>query len=78
MRERMEQSAVRLLKNIFRVGLFENPYVNQAETTETVGKPEFMKAGYDAQLKSIVMLKNKNMISTDLLFVIILLLHGKI
>ena len=59
MRARMEQSAVRLLRNIFRVGLFENPYLNPAETKNIVGKPDYMKAGFDAQLKSIVMLKNK-------------------
>ncbi len=60
MRARMEQSAVRLLKNIFRVGLFENPYLNIENTKQTVGKAEFMKAGYEAQLKSIVMLKNND------------------
>lgn len=59
MRARMEQSAVRLLRNIFRVGVFENPYLNIEETKATVGKPEFMKAGYEAQLQSIVMLKNQ-------------------
>ena len=59
MRTRMEQSAVRLLKNIFRVGLFENPYLDVDNTKKTVGKPEFMKEGYEAQLKSIVLLKNK-------------------
>ncbi len=58
MRKRFEESAVRLLKNIFRVGLFENPYLDVQSTTATVGKPEYMAAGYDAQLKSIVMLKN--------------------
>jgi beta-glucosidase len=60
MRSRMEQSAIRLLKNIFRVGLFENPYLNAEETKKIVGNGEFMKAGYDAQLKSIILLKNKN------------------
>ena len=60
MRARMEQSAVRLLKNIFRVGLFENPYLNPEVTKVVTGNIEFMKAGYDAQLKSIVMLKNKD------------------
>ncbi|WP_278035700.1 glycoside hydrolase family 3 protein [Flavobacterium nitratireducens] len=60
MRQRFEQSAVRLLLNIFRVGLFENPYLDIEETNATIGKPEFMKAGYQAQLKSIVLLKNKN------------------
>ncbi|KAF0233375.1 MAG: hypothetical protein FD181_3802, partial [Prolixibacteraceae bacterium] len=59
MRQRFEQSAVRLLRNIFRVGLFENPYLDVAETEKTVGNPEFMKAGFEAQLKSVVMLKNK-------------------
>jgi len=59
MRERFEQSADRLLKNIFRVGLFENPYLDVAQTKSIVGNPEFMKAGYEAQLKSVVMLKNK-------------------
>ena len=57
-RARMEQSAVRLLRNIFQVGVFENPYLNPEQTKATVGKPEFMKAGYEAQLKSIVLLKN--------------------
>ncbi len=58
MRARFEQSAVRLLRNIFRVGLFENPYLDIAYTKATVGKPAFMTAGYNAQLKSIVLLKN--------------------
>ncbi len=57
-RERFEQSARRLLLNVFRVGLFENPYLDPAESQKTVGNPEFMKAGYEAQLKSVVMLKN--------------------
>lgn len=59
MRERFEQSAVRLLRNIFQVGLFENPYLDPNESTKTVGNAEFMQAGYEAQLKSIVLLKNK-------------------
>jgi beta-glucosidase len=59
MRKRIEQSAVRLLKNIFRTGLFENPYVSAEVTKSVVGNPSFMKAGYAAQLKSVVMLKNK-------------------
>jgi beta-glucosidase len=59
MRARFEQSAVRLLRNIFRTGLFENPYLDPEATKAVVGNPEFMNAGYAAQLKSIVMLKNK-------------------
>ena len=59
-RARFEESAVRLLTNIFRTGLFENPYLDVAETTKIVGKSEFMDAGFQAQLRSIVMLKNTN------------------
>lgn len=59
MRKRMEQSAVRLLRNIFRVGLFENPYLDPVKSEHIVGNPGFMKIGYDAQLRSIVMLKNR-------------------
>lgn len=57
-RARFEQSAVRLLMNIFRTGLFENPYVDPAAATALVGNPSFMRQGYDAQLKSVVLLKN--------------------
>ncbi len=57
-RERFETSAVRLLMNSFRTGLFENPYCDPDEATATVGNPDFMAAGYEAQLKSVVMLKN--------------------
>lgn len=60
MRARMERSAVRLLRNIFQVGLFENPYLDVEETKAIVGNADFMKAGYEAQLKSVVMLKNKD------------------
>lgn len=60
MRQRFEQSAVRLLLNVFRVGLFENPYLDPNASKAIVGKPEFMKAGYEAQLKSIVLLKNQH------------------
>jgi len=59
MRKRFEQSAVRLLRNIFNTGLFENPYLDPAVTKSVVGNPEFMMAGYEAQLKSVVLLKNK-------------------
>nr|AGS53296.1 beta-glucosidase [uncultured bacterium contig00013] len=62
MRKRMELSAIRLLRNIFRVGLFENPYLDPVESERTVGHGDFMRKGYDAQLRSIVLLKNKNSI----------------
>ena len=59
MRERMEQSAARILRLMFRVGLFENPYLNPEESEKIVGAPEFVKAGQEAQRKSVVLLKNR-------------------
>ena len=58
--KRFRESAERLLLNFFRVGVFENPYVDPKHTAEVVGCQEFVAEGYDAQLKSIVMLKNHN------------------
>ena len=58
MRARFERSARRLLLNIFRTGLFENPYVDVERTKKVVGNPEFMQRGYEQQLKSVVMIKN--------------------
>lgn len=55
---RFRDSARRLLLNSFRTGLFENPYLDPDVSSELVGNPEFMKKGYQAQLKSVVMVKN--------------------
>ena len=57
-RQRFEQSARRLLLNVFRVGLFEHPYLDPEASENIVGNPQFMREGYEAQLKSVVMLKN--------------------
>lgn len=57
-RARFERSAVRLLMNMFRTGLFENPYTDPDEAEKVVGCPEYMQKGYEAQLRSVVMLKN--------------------
>lgn len=59
MDRRFQTSAVRLLRNIFQLGLFENPYLDVAQSVREVGNPIDKAAGYQAQLKSIVMLKNK-------------------
>ncbi|MGM9790719.1 MAG: glycoside hydrolase family 3 protein [Candidatus Cryptobacteroides sp.] len=58
--ERFRKSARRLLMNMFRTGLFDNPYVDPARTEMLVGCPEYMAKGLNAQLRSVVMLKNRN------------------
>ena len=55
---RFRESAKRILMNSFRTGLFENPYLDPEASQALVGKPEFMEKGYQAQLKSVVMVKN--------------------
>ena len=57
---RFRASAKRLLMNSFRTGLFENPYLDPVVSAEIVGKPEYMEKGYQAQLKSVVMVKNSD------------------
>ena len=57
--ERFRRSGYRLLLNIFRTGLFENPYLDLEKSIQTVGCPEFVEKGYRSQLRSITMLKNK-------------------
>ncbi|MGA7731233.1 MAG: glycoside hydrolase family 3 N-terminal domain-containing protein [Chloroflexia bacterium] len=55
---RIDESARRLLRDKFRLGLFDNPYVNPDEAERVVGNPTFRAAGERAQRKSIVLLKN--------------------
>lgn len=56
--ERIDNSVRRLLKMKFRLGLFENPYVDVENAVKVVGNEKFRAAGDLAQRKSIVLLKN--------------------
>lgn len=55
---RIDASALRLLLVKFQLGLFDNPYVDEDAAAETVGNPEFRKAGHDAQCRSVTVLTN--------------------
>ena len=56
--ERIDNSVRRLLKMKFRLGLFDNPYVDVQNAINIVGNEKFKAAGDLAQRKSIVLLKN--------------------
>jgi len=58
--ERINQSVRRLLREKFRLGLFDHPYLDVDAAEKIVGNPEFRKIGELAQHKSIVLLKNEN------------------
>lgn len=55
---RIDESARRLLRAKFQIGLFDNPYLDVDVAVRTVGKKEFVEKGKEAQRKSIVLLKN--------------------
>lgn len=57
---RLRETARRVLLNVFRLGLFENPYVDVAAAERTVGCEAYVKAGFDAQVRSVTLLKNAN------------------
>lgn len=58
--DRFKQSGKRISKLLFETGLFENPYLILSDSEKIVASPDKIKAGYEAQLNSIVMLKNRN------------------
>ncbi len=57
--ERIDVSVRRLLRDKFRLGLFDNPFVDPAAASHVVGNAAFRAAGDLAQRKSIVLLKNE-------------------
>ena len=62
MLERFRRSAARLLTGSFRCGLFENPYLEPEESQKIVGCREHCDAGFEAQIKSLVLLKNREVL----------------
>lgn len=55
---RIDQSVRRLLRDKFRLGLFDQPFVDPVAAGHIVGSAGFRAAGELAQRKSIVLLKN--------------------
>ncbi len=55
---RIDQSVRRLLRDKFRLGLFDQPYVDSGTAVTVVGNTRFQEAAATAQRRSIVLLKN--------------------
>lgn len=55
---RLDASVRRLLRDKFRLGLFDQPYVDADAAATIAGNPRFRAAGLEAQRASIVLLKN--------------------
>ncbi len=58
---RVTEAAKRLLKPMFELGLFENPYVDDSKANAAVGAAASRALGLDIQRKSIVLLQNQNL-----------------
>lgn len=56
---RIDRSARRILREKFRLGLFDNPYVDPGAAEEIIGNKRFRAAGEIAQRKSVVLLVNR-------------------
>ena len=56
--ERLDASARRILRDKFRLGLFDDPYLDVERTVALVGNDEFRAAGDEAQRRSVVLLAN--------------------
>lgn len=54
-----QKAAERCLRISFYTGLFENPYIITEEREKVLDTPEFRQYGFEAQLASVVLLKNK-------------------
>jgi len=57
---RLDASVYRILELKFRLGLFENPFVDPADATATVGAPGAKREALEAQRRSLVLLENRN------------------
>lgn len=55
---RINRSARKLLKLKFQLGLFDNPFVNEQDAARICGDSAHAHLGYQAQLRSQVLLKN--------------------
>lgn len=57
---RIDASALRVLLPKFRLGLFENPYVDPQHAVEVIGAPTFRAEGEAAQRRALVLLENRD------------------
>ncbi|MGG5259834.1 glycoside hydrolase family 3 protein [Phycicoccus avicenniae] len=57
--ERIDDSARRLLRVKFRLGLFDDPFVHEDAAALVVGNDEFRRAGFEAQARSVTVLRNE-------------------
>ncbi len=56
---RIDQSVRRLLRLKFQLGLFDNPFVDEAQVAQVLGAPASVAAGAASQKRAMTLLKNE-------------------
>jgi beta-glucosidase len=56
--DRLDQSVRRLLRVKFRLGLFDDPYVDEDAVVRIAGREDFRRTGEEAQRRALVLLAN--------------------
>lgn len=62
---RIDESVRRILRDKFKLGLFDNPYLDEAAALNIVGNEMFFEKGKAAQAKSMVVLKNEGLLPLE-------------
>ena len=62
---RLDISVKRIMLDKFRLGLFDNPYVDIDQAINTAGNTTFQNEGKSAQARSTVLLKNESLLPLD-------------
>ena len=57
---RIDESARRLLRLKFQLGLFDNPFVEEAHVSEVLGHPDSMALGRISQQRAMTLIKNED------------------
>jgi len=60
--ERIDVSVRRILRDKFRLGLFDDPYVDEEQALVIAGNKTFVEKGKQAQARSMVILKNNGLL----------------
>jgi len=60
--QRIDESARRLLLVKFRLGLFDDPFVDEDAAAEIVGRSDFVEAGFTAQARSVTVLEDHDLL----------------
>ena len=60
--ERIDESVRRLLRLKFQLGLFDNPFVDEAAVAQVLGDPDSVARGRSSQERAMTLLKNEDQV----------------